>query len=505
MPAEDYINAYTILKDNSLNVDIAKPAKTNLNELLNIKQSPIKPKNLLKNVYKLKKEKEHLNKGLKGLSAGLTVISAGIFLIVASIAIKNKITLTKLEKEDISKPQAHFTGSSRKTTIKNKIIDEATRQGVDPALALSLAEAESGFRQYDNKGDLLKPPRYKNDPDSPVGIFQIKPSTAKGMGYSDVTNVDQNIAAGVAYLRNQLKSFNGNRNMALAAYNAGPNAVRKYKGIPPYKETQNYVNKINKSYNKYKNELSNINKNSLQQNKASGNFAKIKDNTKYGTYTIDNPNKSRGYVLLSDRAQVYLKDVAGTGKITSGAEGPHAPGLVSHGSGNKIDVSAYNLSSNEEWAKVAIPFLQNKNTAFVCFEDFSKTRFEAIQKIIYSKISSQLKKKCDSKVKYGWGDRGGCFLDYKADYGTGIHLDIGILPDSYKSNLNVNKNTETIKRDIKSSNKKNQDISTVPNSSATINSSNTVNLTPSKPATAFITKDITPENILKNRSNKNHY
>lgn len=504
MPVQDYITAYEILKDNPLDINIIKPAKTNLSKLLITKQLSTSTKKLLKSVDNLKKEKEQLNKGLKILSTGFTAISSGIFLIVASVAIKNKITLTKLENADISKPQAHFTGTSRKTTIKNKIIDEATRQGVDPALALSLAEAESGFRQYNNNGDLLKPPRYKSDPDSPVGIFQIKPSTAKGMGYSDVTNVDQNIAAGISYLRNQLKSFNGNKNMALAAYNAGPNAVRKYKGIPPYKETQNYVNKINKSYNKYKNELSNINKKSLQQNKSSGNFAKIKDNTKYGTYTIDNPNKSRGYVLLSDRAQAYLKDVAGTGKITSGAEGLHAPGLVSHGSGNKLDVSAYNLSSNEEWANVAIPFLQNKNTAFVCFEDFSKLRFEAIQKIIYSKITPQLKKKCDTKAKYGWGDRGGCFLDYKANYGTGLHLDIGILPDSYKQTF-VNKTTETIKKDITNQSKKNQELNNAASTYSSNNFSRTTNLTPSTSVTPIIPKSITPENILKNRSNKTYY
>jgi len=83
------------------------------------------------------------------------------------------------------------------------------------------------------------------------GLMQLMPQTAKELGVKDVFNAEQNIAGGVRYLRMMLDEFKQNEKLALAAYNAGPNAVKKYKGIPPYKETQKYVKRVLKHSKKF--------------------------------------------------------------------------------------------------------------------------------------------------------------------------------------------------------------------------------------------------------------
>ena len=78
--------------------------------------------------------------------------------------------------------------------------------------------------------------------------MQLMPKTAEGLGVKDPYDPLQNLEGGVKYLAQQLDRFGGNVSLALAAYNAGPGAVSKYGGIPPYNETQNYVRKIMKNY-----------------------------------------------------------------------------------------------------------------------------------------------------------------------------------------------------------------------------------------------------------------
>jgi soluble lytic murein transglycosylase-like protein len=111
-------------------------------------------------------------------------------------------------------------------------VDEAaSKYGVDPALVLAVAWQESRFRDAarSHKGA--------------IGIMQLMPETASMMGV-DPYDPRQNIHGGVAYLRAMLTQFDGDVRLALAAYNAGPAAVVRYRGVPPFRETQNYVKAI---------------------------------------------------------------------------------------------------------------------------------------------------------------------------------------------------------------------------------------------------------------------
>ena len=108
----------------------------------------------------------------------------------------------------------------------------ATRYGVDPALLKGLIRQESGFD-----------PTARSSAGA-TGLTQLMPATAAGLGVTDATDPAQAIDGGARYLRQQLDRFGGDPAKALAAYNAGPGAVQRFGGVPPYAETQNYVQKV---------------------------------------------------------------------------------------------------------------------------------------------------------------------------------------------------------------------------------------------------------------------
>ncbi len=83
------------------------------------------------------------------------------------------------------------------------------------------------------------------------GVMQLMPATAKELGVNNAFNAQQNIKAGIQYLKQMHKQFNGNIYYTLAAYNAGPGNVKKYNGVPPFKETQRYIKKVLKKYKQY--------------------------------------------------------------------------------------------------------------------------------------------------------------------------------------------------------------------------------------------------------------
>ncbi len=119
------------------------------------------------------------------------------------------------------------------------IANAARRFNVDPALVRAVIHAESGFnpRARSNKGA--------------TGLMQLMPGTARMLGVTDALQPSENIRGGTQYLAEQLRRFNNDISLVAAAYNAGPNAVQKYAGVPPYGETQVYVQRVKILHQRY--------------------------------------------------------------------------------------------------------------------------------------------------------------------------------------------------------------------------------------------------------------
>ena len=123
----------------------------------------------------------------------------------------------------------------------NELIDKyANQNGLDADFVKAVINQESGF----NPNATSKC--------GAMGLMQLMPGTAKGLGVTNAYDPEQNIQGGTKYLKGLLDRFDNNKSLALAAYNAGPNAVKKYGGIPPYQETQNYVKNVLGKYERMK-------------------------------------------------------------------------------------------------------------------------------------------------------------------------------------------------------------------------------------------------------------
>ena len=120
--------------------------------------------------------------------------------------------------------------------VERLVREAAERHHVDPALVRAVIETESNWNPIalSNKGA--------------GGLMQLIPTTARRFGVNDVFNPQQNIDGGVHYLKTLLERYDGNLDMALAAYNAGEGAVDRAHGIPTFRETQNYVQKVQNAY-----------------------------------------------------------------------------------------------------------------------------------------------------------------------------------------------------------------------------------------------------------------
>ncbi len=126
------------------------------------------------------------------------------------------------------------------TAFDHIISDVAGREGVDPALVKAVIRAESGFVPT------------ARSPKGALGLMQLMPATAKMHNVWRAFDPNQNIAGGVKHLSMLLERYRGNERLALAAYNAGGVAVQRHGGVPPYRETINYIQRVFQYRNHYR-------------------------------------------------------------------------------------------------------------------------------------------------------------------------------------------------------------------------------------------------------------
>jgi soluble lytic murein transglycosylase-like protein len=124
------------------------------------------------------------------------------------------------------------SGSSPKVKFEDLIQQASDKYEVDDRLIKAIIQAESGF----NPNAVSRA--------GAAGLMQLMPGTARGLGVTDPFDPQQNIFGGTRLLRRLLNSYDGNIPLVLAGYNAGMGAVKKYGGVPPYQQTQTYINRV---------------------------------------------------------------------------------------------------------------------------------------------------------------------------------------------------------------------------------------------------------------------
>ncbi|MBS1269181.1 MAG: Soluble lytic murein transglycosylase [Gammaproteobacteria bacterium] len=142
-------------------------------------------------------------------------------------------------------PYVPVTAQPRSTlrTVRSRydllIESVARRHDVESALVKAIVQAESAFDPWAVSRSGAQ------------GLMQVLPETASRFAIDDLSDPRENLNAGVRYLKQMLERFDGDVTMAVAAYNAGPNAVRRYRGVPPYSETRRYLSKVMRLRNAY--------------------------------------------------------------------------------------------------------------------------------------------------------------------------------------------------------------------------------------------------------------
>jgi soluble lytic murein transglycosylase-like protein len=189
--------------------------------------------------------------------AGIAVLANGQTMkVTAARHDQGLVWLTLKEGGEVALPAADVRG-----VVADEVMDEvmeqiaaapagsdvaalataaARKHGLDPALVLAVVHVESAFRPQ------------AVSPKGAQGLMQLMPFTAKEMGVEDAFDPEQNLDGGARYLRLLLARYKGDVTRALAAYNAGPGAVDRHRGVPPYRETRQYVRRVLDKYKKDK-------------------------------------------------------------------------------------------------------------------------------------------------------------------------------------------------------------------------------------------------------------
>ncbi|MDY6790698.1 MAG: lytic transglycosylase domain-containing protein [Thermodesulfobacteriota bacterium] len=207
------------------------------------------------------KEDSPINPPSMNLALWLTVVAIVMGMVMPSIYEESKTALVVAKEHDIGQPiisdplqekppvaeqdqrRPILSWNSAEHLFQPIVLKAANRYKVDPAMVMAIIMAESSYnpKAVSKKGA--------------KGLMQLMPKTARSLGVKDIFNPEHNINAGVRYFRKLLNQFDGDVELALAAYNAGSRKVREHRGIPPFGATRFYVKKVIKYYRYYKTQL----------------------------------------------------------------------------------------------------------------------------------------------------------------------------------------------------------------------------------------------------------
>jgi len=207
------------------------------------------------------KEDSPINPPSMNLALWLTVVVIVMGVVMPSIYEEPKTALVAAKEPELGQPEISaplqrellpekpdqtlpiISLNSAERLFQPIVLKAANRHKVDPAMVMAIIMAESSYnpKAISKKGA--------------KGLMQLMPTTARSLGVKDIFNPEHNINAGVRYFKKLLNQFDGDVELALAAYNAGSRKVKEHRGIPPFRATKYYIKKVIKYYRHYKTQM----------------------------------------------------------------------------------------------------------------------------------------------------------------------------------------------------------------------------------------------------------